>query len=154
MWQRIQTVFLVLAIISLIISIFIPIWVLEESSGKSHELYALHYSVTEDGVKTTHYFPYSLTAILLLAAATIAFTEIRKFKDRFLQIKLGTLNSVFLALALGSAVYFFSQMTKTYPGGHYGLGLYLPAVAVLCNWVAIRFIRRDEKIVRDSDRLR
>lgn len=154
MWQRIQTVFLVIAILSLVATIFLPIWVYQDGSGKAHELYALHYSVTNNGVKATTYFPYCLTAILLMAAATLAFIEIQKFKDRLLQIKLGALNSIFLAGGLGSGVYFATTLLKTFQGGVYGLGLWLPAVAVVCNWVAMRFIKRDEKLVRDSDRLR
>lgn len=154
MWQRIQTVFLALAIISLLGAIFLPIWVFQDPSGKSHELYALHYTLIENGVRTTTYFPYFITAILLVAAATLAFMEIRKFKDRITQIKLGALNSLFIALALCAGVYFGTTMIKTFQGGRYGLGLWLPAVAVVCNWAAIRFIKRDEKLVRDSDRLR
>jgi hypothetical protein len=154
MWQRIQTVFLALAIISLIAAIFLPIWIFQDPSGKSHELYALHYTIVDNGARTTAYFPYSITAILLVAAATLAFMEIRKFKDRVTQIKLGALNSLFIAIALCAGVYFGTTMIKTFQGGTYGLGLWLPAVAVVCNWAAIRFIKRDERMVRDSDRLR
>jgi len=153
MWQRIQTVFLLIAILSLIASIFLPIWVLR-SGDTYYELYALHYSVTKAGVKSTLYMPYALTAILIVAALTLAFISITKFKDRLLQIKLGALNSLFLAGSLGSAVYFGSSLIGTHQGGAYGLGLWLPAVAVIANWIAMRFIRKDEKIVRDSHRLR
>lgn len=153
MWQRIQTVFLIIAILSLVASIFLPIWVLREGD-QYHELYAIHYSVTENGVKSTLYVPYALTAVLLMASLVLAIIEIRKFKDRLLQIKLGALNSLFLAGGLGAAVYFSSSLIKDHQDGIYGLGLWLPGVAVLCNWLAMRFIRRDEKLVRDSDRLR
>ncbi|SKC76877.1 DUF4293 domain-containing protein [Ohtaekwangia koreensis] len=154
MWQRIQTVFLAIAIVSLVAAIFLPIWVFQDPSGKSHELYALHYSIIENGARNTTYFPYSITAILLIAAATLAFLEIRKFKDRITQIKMGALNSLIIAIAMCAAVYFGTTMIKTFQGGKYGFGLWLPAIAVVCNWVAIRFIKRDEKLVRDSDRLR
>ena len=154
MWQRIQTVFLAIAIVSLVATIFLPIWIHQESSGKSHVLYALHYSTMENGVKTTTYFPYSITAILAVAAATLALVEIGKFKDRLLQMKLGALNSLFMAGTIVSAVLFANQMFKTYQGGNYGLGLWIPGIAVVCNLVANRFIRKDEKLVRDSDRLR
>jgi len=154
MWQRIQTVFLAIAIVSLLAAIFLPIWVFQDPSGKSHELYALHYSIIENGARNTTYFPYSITAILLIAAATLAFLEIRKFKDRITQIKMGALNSLIIAIAMCAAVYFGTTMIKTFQGGRYGLGLWLPAIAVVCNWLAIRFIKRDEKLVRDSDRLR
>jgi hypothetical protein len=154
MWQRIQTVFLVIAIASLIASIFLPIWIFKDQNT-THQLYALHYSkVSSEGPKDSLYFPYAITAVLLIASITLSIIEIFKFKDRLLQIKLGTLNSLILAGGLGSAVYFATQMVKTYEGGLYGLGLWLPGVAVIFNWIAMRFIRRDEKLVRDSDRLR
>lgn len=154
MWQRIQTVFLVIVIISLIAMIFLPIWGFQDSSGKIHELYPLHYTVTENGVRTSQYFPYFLTAILAMSAATIAFISIRKFKDRVLQMKLGALNSFFLVGTILSAILFANQFIKTFQGGKYGMGLWIPGIAVVCNLLANVFIRRDERLVRNSDRLR
>lgn len=154
MWQRIQTVFLVIAVISLLVSIFLPIWVYQDSAGQSHQLYALHYTIKQGETATPQYFPYSLTAILAVAAITIAFIEIRQFRNRLLQMKLGALNSLFMAGTIASAVIFSNQFTKAFQGGTYGLGLWLPGIAVVCNLLANRFIRRDEKLVRDSDRLR
>jgi hypothetical protein len=157
MWQRIQTVFLLIVILSLVASIFLPIWMMNKGHIQ-HVLFPLYYGthfVGEHGEGLSHsYIPYCITAILFLAAITIAAIEIMKYKDRLLQIKLGTLNSLLLAGGLGSAVYFATTMVKTYEGGQYGFGLWLPGVAVIANWLAMRFIRRDEKLVRDSDRLR
>ena len=158
MWQRIQTVFLAIVIISLIVTIFLPIWIYEDPSGKVYELYPLHYTIkttaTDGADRITTYFPYSITAILAIASLTLAFIEIRKFKDRVTQMKLGALNSLFMAGTIASAVIFSNQFIKTFQGGAYGLGLWLPGVAVICNLLANRFIRRDEKLVRDSNRLR
>jgi hypothetical protein len=154
MWQRIQTVFLAIVVLSLLGAIFLPIWVMRDTNP-DHELYALHYSqITADGARTPSYVPYCITAVLFIASITLGIIEITKYKDRLLQIKLGTLNALFLAGGLGSAVYFATSMVKEHQGGQYGLGLWLPAIAVVCNWLAMRFIRRDEKLVRDSDRLR
>lgn len=154
MWQRIQSVFLALAIICLAASIFFPIWLYNDALGQSHQLFHLHYTVMENAVNNTQYFPYSITGILTIAALTIAVIEIGKFKNRVLQMKLGALNSLFMAGAILSAVIFSNQLIKTFQAGGYGLGLWLPGGAVLFNLLANRFIRRDEKIVRDSDRLR
>jgi hypothetical protein len=154
MWQRIQTVFLVIAIISLILSIFYPLWTFTEPSGKIHQLFPLHYTQIENGVRNTVYFPYSVTAIFVIAAATLAIIGVGKYRNRLLQMKLGALNSLFMAGAIASAVYFSSSFVKTFQGGQYGLGLWLPGIAVICNLIANRFIRRDERLVRDSGRLR
>ncbi|HLT73866.1 MAG TPA: DUF4293 domain-containing protein [Ohtaekwangia sp.] len=152
MWQRIQTVFLAIGIVSLIGAILLPIWGTEEG-GTVHRLYALQYVTIKDGERSFEYIPYALTGILFIASITIAFIEIRKYKDRILQIKLGALNSLILVGGYAAAVYFGSGFIKS-SGGTYGLGIWLPAVAVLANWLALRFIRRDERIVRDSNRLR
>jgi hypothetical protein len=154
MWQRKQTVFLLIVGICMLISIFLPIW-RSHANGIESALFPLHYTITEGEVKTTVYFPYTLTAICAIAAATVAFFEIGKFSNRMLQIKLGALNSLFMAGSIGSAVYFATALIKAnQEAGEYGFALFLPVVAMVSNMVANRFIRKDEKLVRDSDRLR
>jgi hypothetical protein len=153
MWQRIQTLFLVLVVVSMLVSFFLPIWKITNGSTEM-QLYPLHFSTIENGVKTTQYFPFSIMAILMAAAATIAVMGIMRFENRMTQVKLGTLNSLILALALGAVVYFYNQVTSQYGYGKFGLSIWVPFVGVACNWLAIRFIRRDEKLVRDSDRIR
>ena len=152
MWQRIQTVFLAIVIIALLASLVLPIWSIEVN-GKTSVLTSFYY--LNDGIY--QYNPYSLTAIAAIAAATLAFTEITKFKNRLTQIKLGALNSLFLVGVLGSSFYFSNQLMKGLAQGatgQYGLGMWLPFVAVVCNLLANRFIRRDERLVQDSNRLR
>lgn len=153
MWQRIQTVFLALVVLSMVVSFFLPIWKVVEGT-KEMQLYALHFSTIENGVRTTVYFPFCITAVLMAAAATIAIIEIRRFDNRLTQVKLGTLNSLILAGVLGSAVYFYNQVTQQYGYGKFGLSIWIPFIGVACNWLALRFIRKDEKMVRDSDRIR
>jgi len=149
MWQRIQTVFLIIAILSLLISLVQPIWIFD--SGEDLYVLTSFYFLKED---TYQYFPYSLTSILTVASATVSFIEIRKYKNRMVQVKLGALNSLFMAGTMVAAFFFSNSMLKTYQAGQYGLGLWLPGVAVICNLLANQFIRRDEKLVKDSDRLR
>jgi hypothetical protein len=156
MWQRAQTIFLALVVVSMVISVFLPVWLyVDPQTGVEHQLYPLHYSIVENGVKTTTYFPFFTMAILMIAAATVAVMEIRRFDNRIVQIKMGTLNSLILAGVMISIVVFSNQLAKQYTSGwKYGLSLYLAFAGVACNWIAVRFIRRDEKLVRDSDRLR
>jgi len=156
MWQRIQTVFLAIVVLTMLSSIFLPIWVsVDPSSEVTKSLYALHYTVKEGGNRISAYYPYSATAILMVAAATVAVMMIRRYDNRIIQIKMGTLNSLILMGVMLCAILFANNLIKDNPAGwKYGLGLYLPFVGVTCNWLAIRFIRRDEKMVRDSDRIR
>lgn len=149
MWQRIQTLFLALVIIFLLVSVVKPIWIY--MSGTSTNVLTAFYFLSDS---TYNYFPYTFTAVLAIAAITVAFIEIGKFKNRVLQLKLGALNSLLMAGTVILSVYFSNELMKEYEGGQYGLGLYLPAAAVVCNFLANVFIRKDERLVRDSERLR
>lgn len=146
MWQRIQTVFMALIVITLLISFVCPIWKLD-----ANVLTAFYFLKDNTAYQ---YFPYSLTAILGIASITIAVIQIRAFKNRLLQMKLGAFNSLLLACIVASAFYFGNSLVKTYQAGSFGLGIWLPGVAILCNFISNQFIRRDERIVRDSNRIR
>ena len=154
MWQRIQTVFLAIAVISLVACIFLPIWGFNASDGTIHELYPLHYSTIQNGARTTNYFPYCITAVLAIASATLAIVSIRRYDNRLLQMKIGALNSFLMAGTIASGIVLSHNLTKITGGGQYGFGLFVPGIAVVCNLIANQFIRRDERLVRDSNRLR
>lgn len=157
MWQRIQTVFLAVAAIALLVSLVLPIWSIS-SEASTHVLtpfYLLTDTPGDSGnLKVYQYFPFSLTAILTVAAATLALTSITKYRKRVVQIKLGALNSLILVGVIGSSVYFAIRLIEEFQGGAYGWGFYLPMLAVICNLISNFFIRRDERLVRNSERLR
>jgi hypothetical protein len=156
MWQRIQTVFLVFVVLAMVLGIFVPIWAWEDpASGSSHKLFALHYLVTEDGTKSSAYIPFSLTGILMAMAATVAVMMIRRFDNRITQIKMGMLNTLVLLGVMISAVVFANKLTNQIGyNGMQMISFWIIFAGVAFNWLALRFIRRDEKLVRDSDRLR
>jgi len=160
MWQRVQTIFLGLAILSLVGSILLPIMIGVNADGSVYALYPIHLMekkiVAGVEAKTYAYFPYSITAVFVVAALTICIMEIRRFDNRMLQMKLGMLNSLILAAAMVCAVIFINRIKSNHEfvSIQNDFGLYLLFAAVAFNWLALRFIRRDEKLVRDSDRLR
>jgi uncharacterized membrane protein YiaA len=137
----------------MVLSMFLPIWNITDGT-KEMQLYPLHFTIVENGARVTSYFPYCMTAILMTAAATLAILEIRRFDNRITQIKIGTLNSLVLAGVMICVVVFYNNVTKEYGYGRYGLSLWIPFIGVASNWLAMRFIRKDEKLVRDSDRIR
>jgi hypothetical protein len=154
MWQRKQTIFLAVTGLCMILMVFFPVWEAAENNVEKM-LFPLHYTIKSEDARNTIYFPYSACAILAMAAATIAFIEIGKFENRLLQLKLGALNSLLMTGAIGTAVYFATRLIKANQlAGNYGLGMWLPALAMISNLIANRFIRKDEKLVRDSDRIR
>lgn len=150
MWQRIQTVFLAITIGSLAVALVQPIW--QAQSGDLVIVLTPFYLLKNS---VYSYLPYSITAVLAVAGITVAAIEMKRYDNRQLQIKLGALNSLILAFVMICAVWFTSELSSEYATEFkYGLGLYLTFVAVMANWLAVRFIRRDERIVKDSDRLR
>jgi len=159
MWQRVQTVFLAVAVISLLASLVFPIWSIEVNGDHTvlTSFYRMTSSKGESGQGAVYsYLPYSITAMLSVAAITLAIMGILKYNNRMTQMKIGALNSFFLVGVILAEVYFSNDLIKTMDAGTgaYGLGMWLPGVAVLCNLLANRFIRKDEKLVRDSNRLR
>lgn len=159
MWQRIQTVFLVIAVLALLSSLVFPIW-LVDAGGQKNVLTSFYLLKTEPGqngsLEVYQYVPFSLTSILAIASITLTLISITKYKNRMTQLKIGLLNSFFLVGVILSSFYFSNDLMKTLGAGsgQYGLGMWLPGIAVGCNLLANRFIRKDEKLVKDSNRLR
>src|SRR5688572_24439864 len=151
MWQRIQMVFLGITIIALAISLIIPVW--QGQSADGAVVLTPFYLLLKTDQFT--YWPYSLTAVLVVAGITLSLIEIRRYDNRILQMKLGALNTLILAGAMVCVAVYTMKLAEQYPtGSKNGMGMYLIFVAVLCNWLAVRFIRKDERLVKDSDRLR
>lgn len=159
MWQRVQTVFLAVAVIALLASLVFPIWTIDVNGDTtvltSFYLAKAIKAQSMEGAEYS-YMPYSVTAMLCVAAITLAIMGIVKYKNRMTQMKIGALNSFFLVGVVLASFWFSNGLIKNMNAGSgaYGLGMWLPGVAVLCNLLANRFIRRDEKLVRDSNRLR
>jgi len=154
MWQRKQTIFLVIAIASLVGMIFFPVWEAKTLTTRT-TLYPMYYGVKQGETLEVVYFPYCLIAIFGIAAATLATMQISKFNNRLLQLKMGALNSLLMAGSMGSAAYFAVKLIQAnHQPGSYGISLFFPAVAMVCNAIANRLIRKDENLVRDADRIR
>jgi len=149
MWQRIQTVFLAITIVALIISLVQPVWTAQTDA--STIVLTPFYLLKDD---THTYMPFALAAMFAVASITVAIIELRRFDNRLLQMKLGAFNTLLLAGLMIATVWFCNDLGKQYPVFKYGPGLYLIFAAVICNWIALRFIRRDERLVRESDRIR
>jgi glucan phosphoethanolaminetransferase (alkaline phosphatase superfamily) len=157
MWQRMQTIFLLLVIIAMGAMLFLPIW--DKTAGADYyELNAFRARmVAGEGLVTLEYFPVFLISIVAILAIGIAAFEITQYRDRLTQMKLGALNSLIMSLALGLSVFFiFSADRSWHPEfqGNYRIGIWMPAMALIFNMLANRFIRRDENLVRSADRIR
>lgn len=96
-------------------------------------------------------------AILASIAAVVALYSIFRYDNRLIQLKLAALNSLLIGGTLVACILLIrngQEMLITGPEGSYGTGFYLPAGALLFNMLANRFIRKDEALVRSSERFR
>jgi hypothetical protein len=158
MLQRIQTVFLMLVALLMLLTLFSPIWTLRSENGELiQQLMAMKLVEFGDADKTevVVYFPYAAMAIFAILSAITAVISISKFKDRLMQMRLGALNSLFMAGALGCGAWFSTELMKEVgASGNFGIGLFLPGIAMMFNMLANRFIRKDDKLVKSVDRIR
>ncbi|GAA5029719.1 membrane protein [Marivirga lumbricoides] len=160
MIQRIQTVFLLLVGIAMLVFLFAPIWQKQEIntavSYTQTAFYMEKVTIEEEGVQNT-FMPYAIPGILGIISVCIAFITIGLYKKRMKQIILCAVNSIVIGVALGLSAYWATQaesnILQDIQGG-YQYGLFLPAIAIVFNSLAGRFIRKDERLVRSMDRLR
>lgn len=167
MLQRIQSVFMFFAALSMIAMLFFPLWEKSDSNTDAVEreyaimdTYTLKYERhnTETGeielLGTKNTIPISIGAVL---AAAVMLFSISRFKNRLTQVKLNALFSLIVAGVLGGSYFYITKANalfdETIPGTIL-IGFYLPMVAMLNNFLANRFIRKDEKLVRSADRIR
>lgn len=149
MIQRIQTVFLVVAALAGLGQFGLPY--LSTSPGSP----ASALPVLADNIFNPMDNPGLLGLCVLGAAVSLA--AIFLFKNRPLQARLagGAAGASIMSLALaGFVIYQIMQQMPSGGNAQYGAGLAMPVVAMICNWLAARFIRKDEQLVRSADRLR
>jgi len=159
MIQRLQSLFL-MAITGIMVGLpFFPIWIkIDTQTGYHYILKACTFRKLSqtDVVMELETFPYTIVAILATLVAVIAFYELFQYKHRLRQIRVGILNSWILAALIGLTCYLSVKLNgDVLPGiqGSYKVGFVLPAIAMVCNMIATRLIKRDEELVRSADRI-
>ena len=157
MIQRVQTIFLFLITVAMGIALSNPIW--EKAGLKSPEmahLSALQYS-HQDGI-TTYADTIWYLALLIALVGLVALYAIFQYRNRLTQTALCAVNSLMLTAIMGIILYRTLYAGKQYGNsadqGTFLVGFYAIIAALVFNALANRFIRRDEKLVRGSDRIR
>ncbi len=159
MLQRIQTVFLLIIVALMTLYLFFPIWIGTSENGSiAHQIFGLFHYQNNENVpeELVEYLPFAVSGILGGLAIVISLVETFAYKNRSTQIKLGALNALVLAGSLATGLWFTNQAIQNWTDiqGQYGIGVIFPVIALICNMLANRFIRKDEKLVRSMDRIR
>ena len=149
MIQRIQSVYLLVVTILMVICMCSPVGSIIASTNEISEFGNLCITLP-DGTKD--YAPWALFAILLVVAA-LSFGTIFLFKKRMLQIRLTIFSSVMLiGYYLALVAYIFMLAEETIFSASWTICL--PFAGIILNWLAIRGIGADEALVKAYDRLR
>lgn len=152
MLQRIQSVFLLGIVISMILFNFFPIWAENGTDGSLLIFKSFGAVRGGEAVEGLFFIP----GIIASLVGIIAMVEIFRYNNRLTQIKLGALNALLMASLVICSVYFITVLDEIDAAQHgrYGIGLGFIMLSLVCNLLANRFIRRDEKLVRSVDRIR
>jgi peptidoglycan/LPS O-acetylase OafA/YrhL len=129
------------------------IWLLLASACAFLSLKFSFYDGTYASNNTYHQLTGTDNAKLLIATCLVgalALLTIFLFKNRKLQLRL-CIAGILLDILL--LVLYFIE-TKDFSQGTYNLSVLLPAAVVILFFLAARSISNDEKMVKDSDRLR
>jgi glucan phosphoethanolaminetransferase (alkaline phosphatase superfamily) len=165
MLQRTQSIWLLFASLSIFFLFFLSIAGFqpdpEIANAKrvvfSFNLYGLNYEDAFSDVIGNLYAPLLKITMCVIAVVCILtpIFIIFKYKNRSQQMLLSKwtmLMDALLMVAFFLLADFFAKDTHSIVS--YKAGIYLPSIAILFLFLSIRFIKKDEKLVRSADRIR
>lgn len=149
MIQRIQTIYLFVSAVLSVVALCMPVGYFYTDTAVS-QLTAL--SVTASDA-TVDYTPWPLCA-LLSVSVLLPFVAIFLYKKRMKQIRVTAWGSVTLLFSIVAAVVCVYSLSPSYGNFTPSWTVCLPVISLICNWLAIRGIRKDEKLVRSYNTIR
>ncbi|MBR1488146.1 MAG: DUF4293 domain-containing protein [Bacteroidales bacterium] len=127
MWQRIQTLYLILA---------------------TGLVAALFFCTKAGDITYTEYWPY---AILLIVIAFLQVMATTTWKHRIFQMRTASLAAIIL---IGLQAWLVVDFISTHNDPVFHVTAVFPVVAAILDFLAARSILADEMLVRSADRLR
>ena len=153
MWQRIQSVYLGVAVLAGLLMFAFPVATLDLES--STVVYTVR-SITDSATEASS-IPWPVLALLIVVTGLNVGTTFM-FKNRVTQLRLIKLNLVLATGLLAATVLYIDVAMGSYvEEGHspsYGIALALPLLIMIATFLANRSIKKDEALVRSMDRLR
>lgn len=153
MIQRIQTIYLLLASLSLFALFLFPIATVFEAQGaKKITVNGVYQTIDNNIVQTDSFLLVTIATVIL---AVLPLVLIFLYKNRKRQLLFAYLLIVFV---IGYS-FWLSQVLKAATTtllevSDYGIGAGLSSIAILFLVLAAKGINRDEKLVKSADRLR
>lgn len=157
MIQRIQTVYLALATILLVLPVLLEtsFIVITDKAG-TYSLTALGIVFLNGNASSTVLNSYPLIGAMVLGLFLSVYA-IAQFKSRPFQVKLVRLALVIQLVFVGLIIFYFTKMESLVAETidvNYSPFLAIPLVCMVLFFLAARGIKKDEELVRSADRLR
>ena len=149
MIQRIQTVYLLVVAILMVVMMSVPVGSFYTDKNIC-EMTNLSYLLPDGAV---NYTPWALFAILVVVAV-MALVTIFLYRKRMLQIRMTIFSTILLVGYYATLITFIFMLKDDSMTFSASWTLCLPFVAIILNWLAIRAIGKDEVLVKAYDRLR
>ena len=150
MIQRIQSLFLLGVVILSIVLMYVPVYELVNENVPLTPP-----DGTEVANTTFTIFNSAILAIINGAVCALALVSIFLYKNRNLQVRAINLALLFTCGLIGLLFFSADSMSTTLQAKvHYLYGTYIPVILAIFLFAAIRYIKRDEALVRSADRLR
>lgn len=160
MIQRIQTIFLFLVVVAMGVTIGMPLWEQPLTGSGTEDSWNLtaftlsNLSPTGEVIQSSSKW---YIAALASFAGLMALISIFQYSNRTRQMMINMINSL-LMVGLVTAIFLTTNGVNTEIGaqsnGSYLPGFWAVLIAMVCNMIANRFIRKDEALVRSVDRIR
>ena len=165
MIQRLQTIFLILALITNGLMFSFEFWSASAANESdqiveqvSLSLMQLTYETTlqdKSAASETHIYLISLHGL----ASLLALGAIFLYTNRTLQLRVSRLGMLLETGLLVLLLFYTDGVTEDYfthsiSNSSYQLGIFFPIISVLCFFMANLFIMKDERKVRSAERLR
>lgn len=154
MIQRIQSLLLLLSAIFAIISIWFP-FVQFSSEEASISIYAFKIIDSTSALFSPSHKLYALSAATILAPA-LSFFVIFLYSKRLLQIRISVYSIFFKIAIIGIELYMWHiicSAESTFAVSFKAANIFILA-AILLDILAIRYIKKDEELVKSVDRIR
>lgn len=152
MIQRIQSVYLLLVTVLLVVALCMPVGQFIGADGvTAHVFKPLGVTLSDGALQST----WGLFGILLFSAL-IAFCTIFLFRNRMMQVRMTIFSSLLLIGYYIAFCVFMFVLKSDLDAITFQLGwaLCLPLIAIILNYLAFRAIYKDELMVKAADRLR
>lgn len=158
MIQRIQSIFLFVAAAITVALLFIPIgYIYTDEFYYVFNSFVVKLNIPDGEIYMTTFY----IAIMLIASATLSIVSIFLYKNRKRQIQLVTINMFIFLITILLMLYVYPDIIFIKKGlmkpddfFNFNYWILICIIPAICLYLANKFIKKDENLIRAADRLR